>query len=229
MSSANATLAERQHRAITDRDLVVAAQGGDERSIEILLARYQGLARSRGSSYFVRGADHEDVLQEAMIGLFKAIRDFDPTRGVSFAGFADVCIHRQIQTAVKTANRKKHDALHSYLSLDLPSPHSDSDSPLMDLLHADGKSQDPMSFALAAEQIDAIRAHLNGTLTALERRVLALMMEGVPYGEIAELVDTHRKAVDNALQRARRKLRDYLDLSNLASSENPGRRRVGPG
>lgn len=201
---------DREARDRKDRKLVLASQRGDEKSAELLLARYRELARTRGSSYYLRGADQEDVQQEAMIGLFKAIRDFDPTHEVSFIGFADLCIHRQIQTAVKTANRKKHDPLQSYLSLDTHDDAGADIPPLTDVLPTTGTCQDPITLMLAAEQIDGIRTHLDRTLSSLEREVLALVMQGVRYVEIAKMVDSHTKAVDNALQRARQKLRDYL-------------------
>lgn len=203
---------ERQDlESLEDLDLVTRVRNGDERCLEALLSRYRNFARSKARSYFLAGSDKEDVVQEGMIGLFKAIRDFDLSQDTPFRAFAELCISRQILTAIKTANRQKHQPLNSSVSLDAPAYGDDkSDSSVGDNLVATTLS-DPAELVISAQEIEAIRDSMRDNLTELEGDVLRLYMDGKSYEEIAGALGNHVKSIDNALQRIKRKLQRHLD------------------
>ena len=207
-------------RQLEDNDLVARVRAGDERCVEILLDRYRNFARSKARSYFLAGSDKEDVVQEGMIGLFKAIRDFDLEQDTPFRAFAELCISRQILTAIKTANRHKHRPLNSSISLDAPAyGDDDSDRSVGDNLVASSVASDPVELVISAEEIEAIRNNMSDTLTELEGDVLRLYMDGKSYEEIAGALGNHVKSIDNALQRIKRKLQRHLESRNeLAAS-----------
>ncbi len=194
---------------LEDLELVALVRQGDERSLEVLLERYRNFARSKARSYFVTGADKEDVVQEAMIGLYKAVRDFDLCEDTPFRAFAQLCISRQILTAIKSANRHKHQPLNSSVSLDAP-VYGDDDASLADVLPGP-TTADPAALVESAEEIDAIRDSMTGTLTQLEADVLRLYIDGKSYDQIAGVVGSHLKAVDNALQRVKRKIHRHTE------------------
>ncbi len=196
---------------LEDLDLVERVRDGDERSLETLLSRYRNFARSKARSYFLAGSDKEDVVQEGMIGLFKAIRDFDLSQDTPFRAFAELCISRQVLTAIKTANRQKHQPLNSSVSLDAPAYGDDkSESSVGDNLIASTLT-DPAELVISAQEIEAIRDSMRGSLTELEGDVLRLYMDGKSYEEIAGALGNHVKSIDNALQRIKRKLQRHLD------------------
>ena len=196
---------------LEDHVLVQRVQGGDERCLEVLLGRYRNFARSKARSYFLAGSDKEDVVQEGMIGLYKAIRDFDVSQETPFRAFAELCISRQILTAIKTANRNKHQPLNSSISLDAPAyANEKSDRSVADNLIAPALT-DPAELLISAEEIDAIRTSMRDNLTELEGDVLRLYMDGKSYEEIAGALGNHVKSIDNALQRIKRKLQRHLD------------------
>jgi RNA polymerase sporulation-specific sigma factor len=197
---------------LDDLALVGRVRAGDERALEVLLGRYRNFARSKARSYFLAGSDREDVVQEGMIGLFKAIRDFDLTQDTPFRAFAELCISRQILTAIKTANRHKHQPLNSSVSLDAP-VHSESDRAVGDNLIA-GTLSDPVELVISAEEIEAMRESLRTGLTQLEGDVLKLYLDGKSYEEIASSLGNHVKSIDNALQRVKRKLQRHLAERN---------------
>jgi RNA polymerase sporulation-specific sigma factor len=202
----------------SDVELVERARGGDERSLEGLIARYRNFARSKARSYFLAGSDKEDVVQEGMIGLYKAIRDFDLNQETPFRAFAELCISRQILTAIKTANRQKHQPLNSSLSLDAPAYGDDqSDRSVGDNIQA-SPLMDPAEMVISAEEIEAIRDSMRDNLTQLEGDVLRLYMDGKSYEEIAGALGNHVKSIDNALQRIKRKLQRHLDQRNALAS-----------
>ena len=207
-------------RELEDNDLVARVRAGDERCVEILLDRYRNFARSKARSYFLAGSDKEDVVQEGMIGLFKAVRDFDLSQDTPFRAFAELCISRQILTAIKTANRQKHQPLNSSISLDAPAyGDDDSDKSIGDNLIATTVNSDPAELVISAQEIEAIRDNLGETLTELEGDVLRLYMDGKSYEEIAGALGNHVKSIDNALQRIKRKLQRHIESRNeLASS-----------
>jgi RNA polymerase sporulation-specific sigma factor len=204
---------------LEDNELVARVRGGDERCVEVLLSRYRNFARSKARSYFLAGSDKEDVVQEGMIGLFKAIRDFDLEQDTPFRAFAELCISRQILTAIKTANRQKHQPLNSSISLDAPaySGDSDSDRSIGDHLVA-SEITDPVELVISAEEIEAIRNNMSETLTELEGDVLRLYMDGKSYEEIAGALGNHVKSIDNALQRIKRKLQRHIEGRDALSA-----------
>ena len=200
----------------SDDVLLVAAREGDDVALATLLTRYRAFARAKARSYFLVGADREDIVQEGMIGLYKAVRDFNPELSSSFRAFAELCVTRQIITAIKTATRHKHGPLNSYVSLARPvGGEDDGERVLADTLHA-SVAQDPAELVISAERIRALQDHLDAVLSDLEVDVLRLYVEGKSYVEIADMLDRHVKSIDNALQRIKRKLDMHLRARALA-------------
>ena len=197
-----------QIEALADADLVVRAQRGDDRATELLVSRYRGAVRARASNYFLVGADRDDLCQEGLIGLTKAIRDFDVDNGASFASFADLCITRQILTAIKMATRLKHTPLNTYVSYDRPHD-SDPNRTIADTV-AVADELDPLESLLAEDGMRAVMAVVDEVLSGLEADVLRLYVDGRSYQEIAELLGRRTKSIDNALQRIKRKLEAAL-------------------
>jgi RNA polymerase sporulation-specific sigma factor len=205
-------------RELEDADLVARVRDGDDRCLDVLLDRYRGFARAKSRSYFLAGSDKEDVVQEGMIGLYKAIRDFDLDQQTPFRAFAELCINRQILTAIKTANRQKHQPLNTSVSLDAPVHAEDgSDRSFGESLVAP-QNTDPAEWVVSAEEIEALRTTMRDSLTDLEGSVLRLYMEGKSYEEIAGALGNHVKSIDNALQRIKRKLQRHLQQRNALAS-----------
>jgi RNA polymerase sporulation-specific sigma factor len=189
---------------LSDEQLVELSLKEDDIATECILARYKNLVRARARMYFLAGADREDIIQEGMIGLFKAIRDFDKDKLVSFRGFAELCIKRQILTAIKTATRQKHMPLNSYVSLSYPAYESDADGGLEEIL-AGSSASDPERLFIAKENTAFLTDRINEVLSTLERSVLELYLEGKSYQEIAVALGKTAKSIDNALQRIKKK------------------------
>jgi len=206
----------------SDIDLVRQAQEEDTKALVTMLERYTEFVRLKGRSYFLVGADREDIIQEGMIGLYKAIRDYRPDRETSFKAFAEICITRQIITAIKTATRQKHTPLNSYVSLNNPiSEADDPDRLYMDFLASD-KAFDPAEVVISAEEAESIKTNFREMLSGLETQVLLLYIEGRSYQEIADDLDRHVKSIDNALQRIKRKVEQHLQYrENLARGIAP--------
>jgi RNA polymerase sporulation-specific sigma factor len=202
---------------LEDQELVTRVRDGEERCLETLLARYRNFARAKARSYFLSGSDKEDVVQEGMIGLFKAIRDFDLDQDTPFRAFAELCISRQILTAIKTANRHKHQPLNTSVSFDAPAYGDDSDRTVGDNIVAPS-FVDPAEVVISAEEIAALGTSMKETLTELEGDVLRLYMDGKSYEEIAGALGNHVKSIDNALQRIKRKLQRHLEERNALAS-----------
>lgn len=202
------------HRVPAGRDgeivLVRAAQGGDQTASGELVRRYRGLIRCKARSYFLVGADRDDIMQEGMIGLFKAIRDYDPTRQASFHSFAELCVTRQIITAVKSATRRKHQPLNSYVSLSRPASADEEGERLLSDIIAAREICDPAEIVIGAWQTDFIRSGVVDALSSFEHEVLRLYTNGKSYQEIADTLGRHTKAVDNALQRVKRKMETQI-------------------
>jgi len=192
-----------------DEDLVEAVRAGDNEALEYLIHKYRNFVRAKARSYFLIGADREDIVQEGMIGLYKSIRDFREDKLTSFKAFAELCITRQIITAIKTATRQKHIPLNSYVSLDKPIYDEDSDRTLLDVL-CGARVTDPEELVINQEEFDDIEIKMSELLSDLERKVLMLYLDGRSYQEIAVDLDRHVKSIDNALQRVKRKLEKYL-------------------
>lgn len=185
------------------------AQGNREDALDEIFNRYKNFVRAKARSYFLIGADREDIIQEGMIGLYKAIRDYKEERLSSFRAFAELCITRQMITAIKTATRQKHIPLNSYVSLNKPVYDDDSDRTLIDVLSA-GRMANPEDLLIGQEDYAAIEERIGEVLSVLEREVLLSYLSGKSYQEIAEELGRHVKSIDNALQRVKRKLEKYL-------------------
>jgi RNA polymerase sporulation-specific sigma factor len=194
----------------TDEEIVIEAKNGDERALEYLLSKYQNFVKSKAKSYFLIGADKEDIYQEGMIGLFKAIRDFKDDKLASFKVFAELCITRQIITAVKTATRQKHIPLNTYISLNKPIYDEESDRTLLDIISGI-KVSDPEELMIGKEDLQNIETQIGEVLSALEMEVLMSYLDGKSYQEIACDLERHAKSIDNALQRVKRKLEKCLE------------------
>ncbi|MDD3400920.1 MAG: RNA polymerase sporulation sigma factor SigH [Eubacteriales bacterium] len=193
----------------TDEELLELIRKGDQIAEECLYQRYKQIVRAKVRPYFLIGADHEDLVQEGMIGLYKAVCDYRADRNASFRSFADLCITRQMITAIKRASRKKHSPLNTYVSLNSPISETDSDKTLMDLIANLGVS-DPEEMFIRQENFENISVHINSVLSKLERTVLRLYLEGLSYQQIAMRIDKPTKAIDNAIQRVKKKLEKAL-------------------
>jgi len=193
-----------------DEDIVALAKTGNNRALEYLLCKYQNFVKAKAKSYFLIGADKEDIYQEGMIGLFKAIRDFKDDKLASFKVFAELCITRQIITAVKTATRQKHIPLNTYISLNKPIYDEESDRTLLDILSGIRVS-DPEELIIDREEMENIESKIQEVLSGLEMEVLNSYLDGKSYQEIASDLDRQAKSIDNALQRVKRKLEKCLE------------------
>lgn len=196
--------------SLSDDHSAVIAQEGEIAALQHLLQKYKNFVRIKARSYFLIGADREDLIQEGMIGLYKAIRDFRGDRQASFRAFAELCITRQMITAIKTATRQKHIPLNSYISLNKPVYYEeDSDRTLVDTL-AGPKIADPVELVISGEEFRSIRSSFGEILSELEAQVLRLYIDGKSYQEIAGELNRHVKSIDNALQRVKRKIELHL-------------------
>jgi RNA polymerase sporulation-specific sigma factor len=200
-----------EYDCVSDEDIVEVFRGGDSGALEYLINKYRNFVRAKARSYFLIGADREDIVQEGMIGLYKAIRDFKGDKLSSFKAFAELCITRQIITAIKTATRQKHIPLNSYVSLDKPIYDEDSDRTLMDVI-CGTQVLDPEELIINQEEFIGLEDKMAEILSDLERKVLMLYLDGRSYQEIAEDLKRHVKSIDNALQRVKRKLERYLEV-----------------
>jgi RNA polymerase sporulation-specific sigma factor len=209
----------------TDEELVELYREGVPAAIEALLTRYRNFARLKGRSYFLAGADQNDIVQEGMIGLYKAIRDFSAGREASFRAFAEICITRQIITAVKTATRQKHLPLNQYVSLTKPAAgDGDPDRVLQDVLQTEQVS-DPAELVISHDELRSMKIAFAEILSDFEAEVLHKYIEGQTYHEIAASLSRHAKSIDNALQRIKRKVQ--LHLRGRSDEGGAGRELVG--
>jgi len=194
-----------------DEKIVAQAKSGDNRAQEYIISKYENFVKAKAKSYFLIGADKEDIYQEGMIGLYKAIRDFNPEKSTSFKAFAEICVVRQIITAIKTATRQKHIPLNTYVSLNKPIYEEESERTLLDVI-AGLKITDPEELMISKEQMAYIEEKISKVLSGLELEVLTSYLDGKSYQEIASDLERHSKSIDNALQRVKRKLEKCLDL-----------------
>lgn len=195
---------------LEDEYIVELVHNGDCIALEYLIYKYKNFVRAKARSYFLIGADREDIIQEGMIGLYKAIRDFRSDKLSSFRAFAELCVTRQIITAIKTATRQKHIPLNSYVSLNKPIYDEESDRTLLDVLSGT-KITDPEELIISREEFCDIEEKMGEILSSLEWEVLMSYLEGKSYQEIAVHLERHVKSIDNALQRVKRKLERYLE------------------
>lgn len=195
---------------MSDEDLVISAKQGSRASAEHLLTKYRHLVEGKARAYYLAGADREDVVQEGMIGLYKAIRDFRNDRVAGFRAFADICVTRQIITAVKTSTRQKHVPLNRYISLHRSAAEYDSETALIDIL-PDHCVVDPEKLLLDADMAEYLHTRVYSELSGLESKVLGFYLQGMSYQEMAATLCCRTKAVDNALQRAKRKISERIE------------------
>src|SRR5690625_4872745 len=184
------------YESLSDEEIVQLARDTDDQALEHLINKYKNFVRAKARSYFLIGADREDIIQEGMIGLYKAIRDFRPDKLASFRAFAELCITRQIITAIKTATRQKHIPLNSYVSLNRPIYDEESDRTLLDIISG-SKVTDPEELVISKEEFNDIETKMSEFLSDLEWKVLMFYLEGKSYQEIADDLSRHVKSVDN--------------------------------
>ena len=199
---------------VVDEGLVRRARGGDQQAMDQIISRYRGFVRLKASAYFLAGGDSEDLIQEGLIGLFKAVRDYRPEREASFRSFAELCVTRQIITAIKTAARNKHSPLNTYVSFSNTRAGSEQETTLADVL-PDDPVPDPSTQAISTEELTSLEECLGRVLSPLESQVLAMYLEGRSYEEVAERLECNPKSVDNALQRVKRKVETHLNERNV--------------
>ena len=210
--SANANEKQQsRYEQLGDEMIVELVHQGDSEALDYLIHKYKNFVRAKARSYFLVGADREDIVQEGMIGLYKAIRDFKEDKQSSFKAFAELCITRQMITAIKMATRQKHIPLNCYVSLDKPIYEDDSARTLMDVLSGT-KITNPEELIINREEFNHIEEKMTELLSDLERKVLLLYLEGRSYQEISEELNRHVKSIDNALQRVKRKLEKYVEI-----------------
>ena len=194
-----------------DEELILRIRDGEEKITDYIMEKYKNLVRSKAGSMYILGEDREDLIQEGMIGLFKAIRDYDIGRDASFATFADLCVARQMYTAVQAAGRKKHAPLNSYVSLYAGngSDKTEEEKELLDSLISRDE-QNPEELLIDRENVERIEKAIESELSSFERQVLDLYLTGMKYTEIARVLGKDDKSTDNALQRCRSKIRKAL-------------------
>lgn len=196
---------------LTDEEIIIEIKEKNNKdALDYLINKYRNFVRAKARSYFLIGADREDIVQEGMIGFYKAIRDFRNDKLSSFRAFAELCVTRQIITAIKTATRQKHIPLNSYISLNKPIYDEDSDRTLLDVISG-AKVTDPEELVISREEFLDIEKKMEEILSDLEWKVLMSYLEGKSYQEIASDLNRHVKSIDNALQRVKRKLEKYME------------------
>ena len=195
---------------MTDSELVLLANDGDDVAMEGLIARYKNFVRAKTRSYFLVGADRDDIIQEGMLGLFKAIRDYDDTKNNSFRTFAELCITRQIITAVKTATRLKHTPLNNYVSFNKPVYEDETEKTLLEILN-NRLELDPEEIIINREKLEETEEKIKDSLSKFENTVLNLYLSGKNYQEIAILLEKPAKSIDNALQRIKKKITALIE------------------
>lgn len=200
--------------AFKDEEVVIMAQQGNSQAEEYLMDKFKPLVKSRSRAYFLIGADSEDIIQEGMIGLYKAVRDYNVERNTSFCGFAELCVNRQMITAIKAATRHKHQPLNSYISLNKPIFDDDSEQTYIDLLQ-EGELLNPEALFIGQENKDFIETQMVKNLSGFETKVLALYLQGRSYFEIAKSLKKNEKSIDNALQRVKKKMERFLEQNSL--------------
>ncbi len=195
---------------VDDGFLIALAKQGDRTAYDRLVRRYHGFVRLKASSYFLAGGDSDDLIQEGLVGLYKAIRDYRTDRESSFRNFAELCITRQIITAVKTATRNKHTPLNQYVSFSSTPAASGDDVPTLDQTIAGPSVNDPVNRVISSEELRSLVGCLSTALSELESRVLSLYLDGCSYEQVGERLGCDTKTVDNALQRVKRKVGTHL-------------------
>lgn len=207
------TREERKYKALSDEEVVRLAQGGDKYASEFITAKYLPYVRNKSRAYFLVGGEVEDIMQEGLIGLYEAIQDFSSDKQASFRTFMDICVTRQIMTALKAASRQKHIPLNTYVSLNKPMYVEDTSKSFMDML-VTSRAEDPESLYIDGEKTEEIGKEIRNSLSDFEYRVLRLYLQGVSYLKIAHVLNKEEKAIDNAIQRIRKKLSRNLESTS---------------
>ena len=202
---------------LDDVYLIALAKQGKPDAMDRIVRRYYGFVRLKASSYFLIGGDSDDLIQEGLVGLYKAVRDFRTDRESSFRNFAELCITRQIITAVKTATRNKHTPLNQYVSFSQTPASSGESEPTLDEVLPGSTVHDPVNQVISSEELKSLVSCLTSALSELESSVLALYLDGYSYEDVAERLDCDTKTVDNALQRVKRKVGTHLSSRNVAA------------
>ena len=211
---------EQIYKSAKDEELVLMAQNGDDTAQEYLLDKFKSLVRAKSRAYFLIGADSEDIIQEGMIGLYKAVRDYNEERNASFRSFAELCVNRQMITAIKAATRQKHQPLNYYVSLNKPVYEEESEQTYLDFLQSSSSSLlNPEALLIGQENKSFLEDQMVKNLSSFETRVLVLYLQGRSYFEIANVLDKPEKSIDNALQRVKKKLEKFLEEKNLDGAE----------
>lgn len=208
-------MSEQRLSKLDDEKIVQLIHRGNSHALDYLIHKYRNFVRAKARTYFLIGADKEDIVQEGMIGLYKAIRDYDGDKLSSFKAFAELCVTRQIITAIKTATRQKHIPLNSYVSLDKPIYDEETDRTLLDVI-AGSKAIDPQELLVNQEKYGDMEMKLSELLSGLEKKVLQLYLDGRTYQEISVALERHVKSIDNALQRVKRKLEQLIEETEIA-------------
>lgn len=190
---------------MTDEQLAQTAQNGDNKALNHIIEKYKNLVYSIANKYFMIGAEKEDIIQEGMIGLFKAVKNFESNKQASFKSFADLCIKRQLITAIKTSKRQKHIPLNSYLSLNKNAYEEEGETELINVLNV-ACIEDPLDTITNKETLENMEIKMQNILSGFEKDVLDKYMKGYSYNQIAERLNTHVKSVDNAIQRIKKKV-----------------------
>lgn len=218
-AASNAEERNDRFAGMTDEEIVrIAQEENDGKAADYIVNKYRNFVKSKARAYFLVGADRDDIIQEGMIGLYKATRDFRGDKLSSFRAFAELCITRQIITAIKTATRQKHIPLNSYVSLNKPVYEDESDRTLQDIL-AGIRVSDPEELVISREEFNDIELKMNEILSDLEWQVLTAYLDGKSYNEMSRQLHRHVKSIDNALQRVKRKLEHYLETRNAEKEE----------
>ena len=212
-------MATRLATDLPDIELAARFQAGDRLALEALIDRYRRFARAKSRGYFLVGGDADDIEQEALIGLYKAARDFRPEHQASFRAFAELCITRQIITAIKTATRQKHQPLNQYVSISGVRGGDEPGERSVEELLPVNQGSDPADKVVSGERMQAIRTSMTEVLSGLEVDVLKLYVEGKSYQEIGDQLGRHVKSIDNALQRIKRKLDTHLEREAAAEAD----------
>lgn len=207
----NSLKTEKCYTEFTDTELIEEIKKGDIQAQEFIINKYKALVKEKTRTFFIAGADHDDLIQEGMIGLLKATVNFKPEKNVSFQTFADLCITRQIITAIRTAGRKKNIPLNSYISI--YKKINDSNESVLETL-TDNKFRSPEDFLISKENKSFMENYINDSFSEMECKVLSLYLTGKSYQEIGKILDKNEKSIDNAIQRIRKKLEKALNKNN---------------
>lgn len=202
------------YKEMSDEGLIEIIKSGDKNALEFLINKYKELVNMKVSKYFIIGAEKEDIVQEGLIGLYKAIKSYSPDKQNSFKTFANMCIERQLITAIKSSNRQKHMPLNSYLSLNETAYENDEDTSLFDTFNSH-QIEDPLETITKQEYYKSVEMAIDKSLSNFEKQVLNRYMQGESYTQIAEKLNTPVKSIDNAIQRIRKKATSNLNMDEL--------------